>query len=338
MPSFEDILKKKEKKYPSKLEVERFPSRSYAFNKLLSKPEDDIHGIPVGVFIGLWGEKGVGKTHIALEICRAFCENDRPAVYLDFENAVKRGLVDGLGLSQYEGNQFKVHNNISTVHDLEDLLHSSVGSGSGYIEADDASLVVVDSLANVIPDEMMEKSVSDLGVGLTARTHSNLLKKYTGLASDNDTTLVFVQQQRDDVSASMATGYDIKTSAGGNTLDHLCDVFFRMKKKAIVEKDDGSIDYAEVQFEVEKNKTAPIQPSVEVPIRYGKGFDRDLILYNLLNENKHDLECFEISGSWKKLHLPSGDYKKQSKQAFEKEVIQENREEIENILKKKGLI
>ena len=332
---FAELGRKLEDKYPSKLNTERIPTRSKEFNDLLGG------GVPVGCVVTFWGEPKVGKTHMALEFCRAFCKDGKNSVWLDFENSTEEGIIKGFGLDEYnQDEQFRVHHNLQSTYDLEEILDGTTGDIDGYLVRPETDLVVIDSLAGVTPTALMEGSVSDGDTANKTIEDTQLVNKISSLAGKNDTTIVFVQQQRADVQASMATGYDLKKSAGGNALDHFTHVKFKMKRNATVDKKDGSVDYGEVQIEMEKNKTGEIKPEKTIPIRYGKGFDEDLIIMNTLQNNKDVLspDIFEKSGSWKKLHLPSGDYQKQSKQAFEKEVIAENREEIKEILEHKGLL
>lgn len=332
--SIHDVKEKYEDEFPAKLKMERVPTRSSQFDELLGG------GVPVGTVMTIWGGDGVGKTHIALEIARAFVNQNHYTVWVDVENSLEQGIIEGFDLEEEEGHKFILHKNPVSTTDVEKLLVPNEEHGSAYLGEDETDLVVIDSLASIKETALVEGSIKDNTTANKAVEDTQLIGELSTWASKNDTTIIFLQQQRADVSASMATGYDMKKSAGGHALKHHSHIKFKMQRKSVVNNDDGTIDYAEVAFEVEKNKTNEIMPPTTIPIRYGKGFDEDLILWNTLSNNLDVLspDIYEEKGSWKKLHLPSGDYQKQNKKEFENQVIKEHRDEIKEVLRDVGVL
>lgn len=329
----EDVYEKFNDRFPAKVDVDRVQSQSKAFNDLLGG------GIPKGMVVAIWAEEKVGKTHVALEICKAFCDSQYHSVYLDTESSLKRDLVKGIGLEDYfEENKFLVHKDIHHSGQLEELLIGDPEDpkDEGFVQQEETGAIVIDSLASVSSASLFERSVADASVGDKSNEDTKLLNKVQSMASEHDTTLILIQQARANIDMNPYTGGRDVKMAGGHGLKHWIDVLIHLQRRAVTAGEDG-IDYANVRFLTEKNKTAKDERSRMIPIRYGYGFDPVLLVIDQLEENEDQLDWYEQAGPYYKLWLDDEKYQEQGKEKFEQNVVQERLHDIVEKLSNENL-
>ena len=117
MPSLKDVSKKLQSKFPARVEVRRVSLSDNVVNEFLGG------GFPLGKQVLYYSKEGVGKTTIALSTCKDFCDAGLACIYLDFEGGITDELIEGVGLKEYSGELFFLHQGIINYEDFQEVMY-----------------------------------------------------------------------------------------------------------------------------------------------------------------------------------------------------------------------
>lgn len=256
-PSFakaKDFLKKqyKDEAFEDAEGVKIYSTGSLALDWVLGG------GLAAGRIYELYGSEGSGKTTAALTAARSVQQRGRPVFYVDFEHSLDTEYArDTIGVSLSPEQWLLVQPNTA---------EAGLDMAVEIIERFDAGLVIVDSVAAMVPRAEMEGAVGDLQVGAQARVMGKGMRKLTGVAHRHDSAIVFINQVRDKIGG-MAFG-DPTTTPGGRALKFFASGRIQMKKFKTLE--DGIV----VQAQIRKSKITTSQKrKAQFIIRRGMGVD-----------------------------------------------------------------
>ena len=283
-------------------------------------------GLPLNKFIEIASDSGLGKTTIVLHAMKSACDQGHRVLYLDIEGGLNDDLLDGIGLSQYRDDLFIVLP-IQTYGEAEEICTDMVGN---------CSFIVVDSITALLPDEMLEKSITQVLPGLQSRYMSNFLQKFKGMVTNSGTSMIFINQVRNKFNFRGQTTQD---SAGGYAMKFYQDIRFFMKKATKMEKKmqtaDGEkvIEYGCInKLYTKKNRYNSPYVEAEIAVVYGKGVSN---LMSYLQWFEHN-DCVKRSGAWYTLQLDGEDVAKVCGYNNLLPVIKENFEYLDNYIQEHG--
>jgi len=236
-------------------------------------------GYPRGRVVEIYGPESSGKTTLTLHAIACCQAEGGVAAFIDAEHALdptyaqNLGVdVDGLLISQPDHGEQAL-----------DVALELVSSGA-------VDLVVIDSVAALVPKAELNGEMGDLPVGLQARLMSQALRKLTGVANRNRTTIIFINQLRQKIGVTFGSN---ETTPGGNALKFYASMRLDVRRIGSV-KSDGDMVANKTRVRVVKNKMAPPFKIVEFEIRYGVGIDNAAELLSLAESNG----IVTRSGSW----------------------------------------
>ena len=238
-----------------------------------------VGGLPRGRIIEIYGPESSGKTTLALQ-CIAECQKEGgKAAFIDAEHAIDPRYAKALGV------------------DVDELILSQPDSGEQALEITEVliksgaiDLIVVDSVAALVPQAELDGEMGDSNIGLHARLMSKAMRKLAGAMNLNNCTTIFINQLREKVGVMFGNP---EVTTGGRALKFYSSIRLEVRKSEAI-KDGQDIIGNKVNVKVAKNKVAPPFKTCQVEIYYGEGISHISEIVSLGVE----MGIIEKSGSW----------------------------------------
>jgi recombination protein RecA len=238
-----------------------------------------IGGVPRGRVIEIFGPESSGKTTLALQVIAEAQKKGGMAAFVDAEHALDAAYAKKLGV------------------DLDNLLVSQPDNGEQALEiveviirSNSVDVVVVDSVAALVPRAEIEGEMGEAQMGLQARLMSQALRKLTGAVSKSKTSLIFINQLREKIGVMFGNP---ETTTGGRALKFYSSVRIDIRRIGAI-KDGENVVGGRTRVKVVKNKLAPPFREAEFDVMYGEGVSREGDLIDIAVEHK----IIEKSGAW----------------------------------------
>ena len=258
----------------SHVNIDVTPSGSLALDRALG-----VGGFPKGRIIEIYGPESSGKTTVALQAIAEVQKEGGRAAFIDAEHALDPVYAKKLGVN------------------INELLLSQPDTGEQALEICEAlvrseavNIVVIDSVAALVPQAEIDGEMGDSHVGLQARLMSQALRKLSGTINKTKTTAIFINQLREKVGIMFGNP---ETTPGGRALKFYSTIRLDIRRAEQIKNGDNVIGN-KTTIKVVKNKVAPPFKTANVEIMYGEGISREGEIVDLAAE----LNIVEKSGAW----------------------------------------
>ncbi len=282
--ALDDALKQIEKKFGKgsimrlgdrpAVDVDVIPTGSLTLDAALG-----IGGYPKGRIIEIYGPESSGKTTLTLHAIAECQKQGGKAAFIDAEHAIDPVYAKNLGV------------------DVDELILSQPDSGEQALEIAEMlvrsgviELVVIDSVAALVPQVELDGEMSDQNMGLQARLMSKALRKLSGIMNKTNCTVIFINQLREKIGVMFGNP---ETTTGGRALKFYSSVRIEIRRSEQI-KQNGEVIGNKANIKVVKNKVAPPFKTTQVDIIYGKGISHDGEVLDLAV----NYDIVEKSGAW----------------------------------------
>ena len=256
------------------VDVDVIPSGSIALDYILG-----VGGYPKGRVIEIYGPESSGKTTFALHAIAEIQKKNGKAAFIDAEHAIDPLYAQNLGVN------------------IDELILSQPDSGEQALEITEMlaksgaiDLIVVDSVAALVPQAELNGEMGDAQVGLQARLMSKALRKLTAVLNKGSCTIIFINQLREKVGVLFGNP---ESTTGGRALKFYSSVRLDVRRGDVIKAGDEILGN-EVKIKVVKNKVAPPFKAAVVEITYGKGINKEAELLELAVK----FDIVHKSGAW----------------------------------------